>query len=109
VVTSAVSRSRPPQTHARSPLHPAGLISVAGPQDTTTTHHPPTPLQFFKGKAAKAQRSVKRELVIPQPSYSVPLGLLAISGAAAYEGVIPLAAIAGVLAAFLTIQASRVQ
>jgi hypothetical protein len=48
-------------------------------------------------------------VVVPEPAYNVPLGLLAISGAAAYEGVTPLAAIAALLGVFLTIQASRVQ
>jgi hypothetical protein len=74
--------------------------------------HPPHHVQFFKniGKAkAKAKTSVKRETIIPEPSYNVPLGLLAISGAAAYEHITPLAAFAGLLGVFLTIQASRVK
>jgi hypothetical protein len=67
------------------------------------THAPPCS-QLGKGKS-----SVKRATIIPEPSYSVPLGLLAISGVSAYEHITPLAAVAGLLAVFLTIQASRVQ
>lgn len=50
-----------------------------------------------------------RPTVIPSPSFNVPLGLLAISGVSAYEGVTPLAALAGLLGVFLTIQATRVK
>jgi hypothetical protein len=51
----------------------------------------------------------KRATVVPDPSLNVPLGLLAISGVSAFEGVTPLAVIAGVLGAFLAFQSTRVK
>jgi hypothetical protein len=51
----------------------------------------------------------KRATVVPEPSLNVPLGLLAISGVSAFEGVTPLAVIAGVLGAFLAFQSTRVK
>eukprot|EP00879_Flechtneria_rotunda_P030163 GHRR01032760.1.p1 GENE.GHRR01032760.1~~GHRR01032760.1.p1 ORF type:complete len:164 (+),score=44.61 GHRR01032760.1:626-1117(+) len=47
--------------------------------------------------------------VIPEPSFNLPIGLLAIAGFSAYEGVEPLAWITGVLGVFLGIQATRVK
>jgi len=46
---------------------------------------------------------------VPEPSFSVPLGLVAIAGVAGFEGATPLAALAGLLGIFLTIQATRVK
>jgi hypothetical protein len=51
----------------------------------------------------------KRATIVPEPSLNVPLGLLAISGVSAFEGVTPLAVIAGVLGAFLAFQSTRVK
>lgn len=48
-------------------------------------------------------------MIIPEPSYSVPLGLLAVSGFSIYEHITPLALITGILGVFLTIQATRIK
>ena len=62
---------------------------------------------------ALPQRSTKgrtaTSTVVPEPSFNVPLGLLAISGLSAYEGVTPLALLAGALGVLLTVQATRVK
>lgn len=75
--------------------------------------HPTLPTsQFFSfgsTKEPKAPVRQPRETVIPAPSFNVPLGLLAIAGVSAYEGVTPLAGLAGLLGAFLAFQATRVR
>ena len=50
-----------------------------------------------------------RPTVIPTPSFNVPIGLAAISGLSFVEGATPLAVIAGLLGAFLAVQATRVK
>ena len=50
-----------------------------------------------------------RPTVVPEPSFNVPLGLLAIAGVAGFEGATPLAGLAGLLGVFLAIQATRVK
>lgn len=61
-------------------------------------------------KSTKGSRTAtQRQTVIPEPSFNVPLGLLAIAGFSAYEGVTPLAIIAGLLGGLLTFQATRVK
>lgn len=50
-----------------------------------------------------------RPTVVPAPSFNVPLGLLAIAGLSGYEGATPLAALAGLLGVFLSVQATRVK
>lgn len=74
--------------------------------------HPTALLQLWgnKNKTASSKAAPpKRATVIPEPSLNVPLGLLAISGLSAYEGVTPLAVIAGILGVFLSIQSTRVK
>jgi hypothetical protein len=66
--------------------------------------------QLFSFGAKKSKEApTKRPTVVPSPSFNVPLGLLVISGLSAYEGVTPLAGIAGLLGVFLAIQATRVK
>lgn len=62
----------------------------------------PLPQRSTKGRTATST-------VVPEPSFNVPLGLLAISGLSAYEGVTPLALLAGALGVLLTVQATRVK
>lgn len=69
--------------------------------------NPSAIMQFFSKKGGA--RTVKRETVIPEPSFAVPAGALAIAGAAAYAGAPAPAAVVGVLGAFLAIQATRVR
>jgi len=51
----------------------------------------------------------KRETVIPEPSYNIPITLLGLAGVSSFEGATPAAALFGLLGVFLTIQASRVK
>jgi hypothetical protein len=60
-------------------------------------------------QVAHGAKSKVSTTVVPEPSFNVPLGLLAISGLSAYEGITPLAGITGLLGVFLTIQATRVK
>uniref|UniRef100_A0A383VVU7 DUF3119 family protein n=1 Tax=Tetradesmus obliquus TaxID=3088 RepID=A0A383VVU7_TETOB len=94
----------------------AGRVSVA---QTKAVFRPavaarrPCRVQALWGNKNKTTSSKaappKRATVIPEPSLNVPLGLLAISGLSAYEGVTPLAVIAGILGVFLSIQSTRVK
>ncbi|KAL3139440.1 hypothetical protein ABBQ38_003770 [Trebouxia sp. C0009 RCD-2024] len=68
-----------------------------------------TPAWFNFGKPKALEEKVKRETVIPEPSYSIPIALTGITGLSAVEGNLILAGITGFLAAFLAFQASRVQ
>lgn len=65
-------------------------------------------LQLFGGRKAPSKRKVL-ETVVPEPSFAVPAGLAAIAGFAAYEQATPVAVLAGILAAFLVLQATRVK
>jgi len=47
--------------------------------------------------------------VVPEPSYNIPAVLLAVAGLSAYQGATPVAAVTGILGAFLAFQASRVK
>ncbi|DBB11602.1 TPA: hypothetical protein ACH3X3_006992 [Trebouxia sp. C0006] len=62
---------------------------------------------FGKPKAPPAK--IARETVIPEPSYSLPIGLAGIAGLSGLEGNLALAGVTGFLGAFLAFQASRVQ
>lgn len=79
------------------------------------THNPCPPfLQLFNGlfnksPSQKAAAKPKRETIIPEPSYNIPLVLLATAGASHFAGADVPAAISGILGAFLAIQASRVR
>jgi hypothetical protein len=69
-------------------------------------------MQVINNKSAGSKSSTtttKKGIVVPEPSFNVPLGLLSIAGLSAYEGIGPLAWIAGVLGVFLTFQATRVK
>jgi len=61
---------------------------------------------FFKKPAPKA---IKRETIIPEPSYNIPIALLGMAGAAGYEGATPAAVLFGVLGLFLARQAGAVK
>ena len=47
---------------------------------------------------------VVRPTVIPEPSFAIPGVLAAVTGLSVYEGAIPVAAVTGILAAFLAFQ-----
>lgn len=57
-----------------------------------------------KNTTNKAPVRPKRETVVPQPSFNLPLSLIAIAGVSGYEGNIGLAAFTGLLGVFLTVQ-----
>ncbi|MEW5305889.1 MAG: hypothetical protein WDW36_008402 [Sanguina aurantia] len=68
------------------------------------------------GGGAKQSKKVVRPTVIPEPSFNVPIALLAISGVSLYTGIVgespvgvPFGVLSGVLGAFLTLQATRVK
>jgi hypothetical protein len=63
---------------------------------------------IFKSKPA-AKTAAKRETIIPSPSYTIPAVLLGTAGVAHLAGNDVAAGIAGVLGAFLAVQASRVR
>lgn len=67
-------------------------------------------LPVFGNGAKKSAKKQKRETVIPEPSYSIPLTLLGGAGAShvAFSNDV-LAGLLGVLGAFLAFQASRVK
>jgi len=68
------------------------------------------PLQLFGFKAPSSKKAPARETVIPAPSYSIPAVLLGGAGLAHFGAGNDVAAgIAGVLGAFLAVQASRVK
>jgi len=56
-----------------------------------------------------ATRDTKREVVIPEPSYNVPLALVGLSGLSAVGGNLTLTGLFGVLGFFLLFQAQRVR
>lgn len=61
------------------------------------------------GSAKKASKTPVRETIVPDASFAIPGVLATVTAVSAYEGVLPLAAITGVLAAFLAFQATRVK
>ncbi|KAF8067261.1 ATJ10 [Scenedesmus sp. PABB004] len=76
----------------RAALRPAALFGLGG-----------------KKAKAPAPAPVKRPTVVPEPSFNLPLSLLAISAFSAYEGATPAAVLTGILGAFLALQATRVK
>ncbi|KAF5840957.1 hypothetical protein DUNSADRAFT_14981 [Dunaliella salina] len=82
--------------------------ALAAPRSRRTAIKTSALLDFLKPKG-KASRKPKRETVVLEPSYNLQAGLAAIAGLEAYEGIIPLAAFTGFLAAFLTFQATRLR
>lgn len=67
-------------------------------------------LQFFSNfKLPSAAKAPKRETVIPAPSYNIPAVLLGTAGVAHFAGNDVAAGIAGILGAFLAVQATRVK
>mmetsp|Transcript_13620 Transcript_13620/g.29179 ORF Transcript_13620/g.29179 Transcript_13620/m.29179 type:complete len:189 (+) Transcript_13620:65-631(+) len=85
--------------------HTAGLRKVQPCRPSL-----PSRTRSLTTQAVSANKSKSsREVVIPQPSYNLPLSLLAISGFEFYEGWTGVAAFTGILGVFLSIQASRVR
>lgn len=67
-------------------------------------------LDFLKGNTKKAAPAkIVRPTITPEPSFNVPFGLLAISGLSFYEGLWPIGGFAGILGAFLVLQATRIR
>ncbi|KAI8466473.1 MAG: hypothetical protein J3K34DRAFT_433776 [Monoraphidium minutum] len=95
----------------RTSLRSGAAQRLQGSRPRTLVARPVALFNFGakKAKAAAAPKRVARPTVVPSPSFNLPLGLLAISGLSAYEGVTPLAAISGLLGVFLAIQATRVK
>ena len=56
------------------------------------------------GFPKRAPAAPARTTFIPDPSFAIPGVLAAVTAVSAYEGVVPLAAVTGVLAAFLAFQ-----
>lgn len=88
----------------------AGVAFKASPRAICRPSVAPRRQCKILNKSSKGSTTTtKRQTVVPEPSFNVPLGLLAISGFSAYEGVTPLAVLAGILGVFLTFQATRVK
>lgn len=105
---STISTSRPRATTAGLvPFTSKGGRTVAPSRGTKRNVQ--TPAWFNFGKPKVLEEKVKRETIIPEPSYSIPIALTGITGLSAVEGNLVLAGITGFLAAFLAFQASRVQ
>lgn len=101
-----------------APIHPSGVSGRPVWSQWTywlscsATHQCVVAMQVINNKSAGSKSSTtttKKGIVVPEPSFNVPLGLLSIAGFSAYEGIGPLAWIAGVLGVFLTVQATRVK
>eukprot|EP00877_Chromochloris_zofingiensis_P014939 jgi/Chrzof1/969/Cz01g35070.t1 len=62
-----------------------------------------------QSSSTSKKSSTSTTTVVPDASFNLPLGLLAISGVSAYEHITTLAAISGALGVFLAAQATRVR
>ncbi|KAL3160611.1 hypothetical protein ABBQ32_010541 [Trebouxia sp. C0010 RCD-2024] len=102
-------------TTTRRPRTTAGLVPFTSKGGRTVApcrgskRNVQTPAWFNFGKPKALEEKVKRETIIPEPSYSIPVALTGITGLSAVEGNLVLAGVTGFLAAFLAFQASRVQ
>jgi len=66
------------------------------------TRFPSLQFDFFKKKAVTAAPVLPT--IVPEPSYNIPAVLLATSALSASQGAVPVAALTGVLGAFLAFQ-----
>jgi len=60
-------------------------------------------------RAKTALAAAGKDVVVPEPSFRIPAVLLAASALSASQGATPVAAVTGILGAFLTVQATRVK
>lgn len=100
-----------PVNCCKASFTPAAPITHRNPghKDRMTSRNVQTSAWFNFGKKKLPLTPPVRETIIPEPSYSLPIGLGGGAGLAAVEGNLVLAGIFGFLAAFLAFQASRVQ